>query len=49
MPRILLIEDEDSIRHLISYDLKNAGFDVTGCSDGASAREKGLNESFRCV
>ena len=25
MPRILLIEDEDSIRHLISYDLKNAG------------------------
>ena len=46
MPRILLIEDEDSIRHLISYDLKNAGFDVTGCSDGASAREKGLNERF---
>ena len=45
MPRILLIEDEDSIRHLISYDLKNAGFDVTGCPDGASAREKGLNES----
>ena len=46
MPRILLIEDEDSIRHLISYDLKNAGFDVTGCPDGASARDKGLNESF---
>ena len=46
MPRSLLIEDEDSIRHLISYDLKNAGFDVTGCPDGASAREKGLNESF---
>ena len=46
MPRILLIEEEDSIRHLISYDLKNAGFDVTGCPDGASAREKGLNESF---
>ena len=46
MPRILLIEDEDSIRHLISYDLKNAGFDVTGCPVGASAREKGLNESF---
>ena len=46
MPRILLIEDEDSIRHLISDDLKNAGFDVTGCPDGASAREKGLNESF---
>ena len=46
MPRILLIADEDSIRHLISYDLKNAGFDVTGCPDGASAREKGLNESF---
>ena len=26
--------------------MKNAGFDVTGCPDGASAREKGLNESF---
>lgn len=41
MPRILLIEDEDSSRHLISYDLKNAGFDVTGCSDGASAGKRG--------
>ena len=39
MPRILLIEDEDSIRHLISYDLKNAGYEVVGCADGASAKE----------
>lgn len=46
MPRILLIEDEDSIRHLISYDLKNAGYEVIGCADGASAREKGLSQSF---
>ena len=46
MPRILLIEDEDSIRHLISYDLKNAGYEVVGCADGASAREKGLSQSF---
>ena len=33
MPRILLIEDEDSIRHLISYDLKNAGFDDLTLAD----------------
>ena len=46
MPRILLIEDEDSIRHLISYDLKNAGYEVVGCADGASAKEKGLSQSF---
>ncbi|MCH1940479.1 response regulator transcription factor [Holdemania massiliensis] len=46
MPRILLIEDEDSIRHLISYDLKNAGYEVIGCADGVSAREKGLSQSF---
>ena len=46
MPRILLIEDEDSIRHLISYDLKNAGYEVVGCVDGASAKEKGLSQSF---
>lgn len=46
MLRILLIEDEDSIRHLISYDLKNAGYEVVGCADGASAKEKGLSQSF---
>ena len=46
MPRIRLIEDEDSIRHLISYDLKNAGYEVVGCADGASAKEKGLSQSF---
>lgn len=46
MARILLIEDEDSIRHLISYDLKNAGHEIVGCADGETAREKGLNEAF---
>ena len=37
MARILLVEDEDSIRRLISYDLKNAGFEVVECSDGLQA------------
>lgn len=46
MPKILLIEDEDSIRHLISYDLKNAGYEVVGCADGRTAKELGLNQNF---
>lgn len=46
MARILLIEDEDSIRHLISYDLKNAGHEIVGCADGETARKTGLNEAF---
>ena len=37
MARILLIEDEISIRRLISYDLKNAGFEVVECEDGQQA------------
>ena len=31
---------------MISYDLKNAGYEVVGCADGASAKEKGLSQSF---
>ena len=44
--RILLIEDEDSIRHLISYDLRNAGYEIVQCADGKTARDTGLSEAF---
>lgn len=46
MARILLAEDEDSLRSLVARALKQAGHDVVASSDGAAAldwlvREKG--------
>jgi len=46
MARILLIEDEDNIRRLISYDLKSARHEVVSVSDGLSALETAKKESF---
>lgn len=46
MPRILLVEDEESIRKLISYDLKMAKYEAVLCEDGRQALNKGLEESF---
>lgn len=37
MARILLIEDEDNIRKIIAYDLKNAGHEIVECRDGKQA------------
>jgi two-component system response regulator RegX3 len=33
-PRILVVEDEEPILSFVSYNLKRAGFDVTGASTG---------------
>ncbi len=49
MARILLIEDEESIRKLIAYDLKSAKHEVVLCSNGEDAKFKGLNETFDCM
>lgn len=46
MARILLVEDEASIRRFISYDLKNAQHEVIQCADGDEAREVGLSQNF---
>ncbi len=46
MAKILLVEDEESIRKLISYDLKMARYEAVLCEDGQQALEKGLNETF---
>ena len=37
MPRILLAEDDDSLRGFLSRALERAGFDVTACADGEEA------------
>lgn len=38
--RILVVEDEDAIARLISYNLKKAGFEVLISGDGLEALEK---------
>ena len=37
MPRILLAEDDDSLRGFLTRALERAGFDVTSCADGEEA------------
>ena len=37
MPRILLAEDDDSLRGFLSRALERAGYDVTSCADGDEA------------
>ena len=33
-PRILLVDDDDTIRHMLAYGLKAAGFEVQACANG---------------
>lgn len=46
-PRILVVEDEEPILSFVAYNLKRAGFDVTGASTGdqglALARDGGFD------
>lgn len=44
--KILLIEDDDSIRRLIEYDLNQLGYKVTACASGQEGLEKALNGSY---
>lgn len=37
MPRILLAEDDDSLRNFLSKALQKAGYDVRACADGEEA------------
>lgn len=46
-PLILLVEDEDGIRSLISTLLRFSGFDVLGCGDGEEALEIAKAQGMR--
>ena len=46
MSRILLIEDEESIRKIIAYDLIKAGYEIVEAEDGKKGLELGINEKF---
>lgn len=37
MPRVLVVDDEQSIRTLVEYNFERAGFDVEGVDDGKAA------------
>ena len=38
-PRILVVDDEDDLRNLLTHLVGNAGYDVTSAADGAEALE----------
>jgi two-component system cell cycle response regulator CpdR len=38
MPRILLAEDDDSLRGFLTRALERAGYEVTACADGEEAQ-----------
>ena len=45
MPRILLAEDDDSLRGFLARALERAGYEVTACADGEEAAAV-LDESW---
>lgn len=47
--RMLIVEDEASIRSLLKYDFKNLGFDIVMCEDGASAMKVIQEQTFDII
>ncbi len=47
--KMLIVEDEASIRSLLNYDFKNLGFDITLCEDGAQAMKAIEQDSFDII
>ena len=45
MPRILLAEDDDSLRGFLTRALERAGYEVTACADGDEAASR-LDEKW---
>lgn len=49
MSRILAVDDSPSMRQMVSFTLKSAGFDVAEAEDGAVALELAKREKFRLI
>ncbi|AMC93371.1 two-component system response regulator [Erysipelothrix larvae] len=49
MEKILIIEDDDSIRKLLRYDLKHANYDVDTAEDGLNALEKARSSHYDAI
>ena len=48
-PRILIVDDEENIRHLLTLILKKEGYDVTAVPDGEAALEALGRSDFQAV
>jgi len=48
-PRVLAVDDSASMRQMVAFTLREAGFDVTEAYDGANALEIAQKESFKVV
>ena len=46
MPRILLAEDDDSLRGFLARALERAGYEVTSCADGEEAVAVGAMQAL---
>jgi two-component system chemotaxis response regulator CheY len=49
MTRILAVDDSASMRQMVAFTLKSAGFDVTEAEDGCKALEVARREKFNLV
>ncbi|MCW6098973.1 response regulator transcription factor [Lactiplantibacillus plantarum] len=49
MDKILVVDDGPAIVTLLSYNLKQAGYEVVTATDGADALSLGLAQSFTCI
>ena len=49
MPSILAVDDSASMRQMVSFTLRNAGFDVVEAVDGQDAFEKARTRNFDLV
>ena len=47
--RILTVDDSASMRQMVAFALRSAGFDVTEAEDGKVALDKARNDRFGCV
>lgn len=49
LKKVLVVDDSESIRDVVSYTLSNEGYDVTTAEDGDIALEKIRKEKYRLV
>jgi two-component system response regulator AtoC len=49
LPRLLVVDDEENIRHMLGIMLRKEGYDVTAAADGQEALDLLMNKPFDTV